>query len=106
MPQCPYNLNSTRNLSLVRKWVQTHSYRALQKNTNMALRTGYETEEWESYFIKGGISADSTKSYTASFGRKKLTKENLQMMDRAMLKELGITAMGEALSILNKLHTE
>ena len=64
----------------------------------MALWTGYETEEWESYFI----SANSAKSYAAIFAREKLTKENLQMMDRAMLKELGITAMGETLSILKQ----
>ena len=61
----------------------------------MVLQTGYETEEWESYFI----SADSAKSSAATFAREKLTKENLQMMDRAMLKELGIMVMGEALSI-------
>ena len=68
----------------------------------MVLRTGYKTEEWESYFIKAGISANSAKSYAAMFVKEKLTKENLQMMDWAMLKELGITAMGEALSILKQ----
>ena len=65
----------------------------------MALRTGYETEEWEDCFIKAGISADSLKSYAATFAREKLKNENLQTMDQAMLRELGITAMGEALSI-------
>ena len=49
-----------------------------------------------------GISANSVKSYAAMFARKKLTKEKLQMMDQAMLKELGITAMGEALSVLKQ----
>ena len=53
---------------------------------------------------KAGISADSAKSYAAMFAKEKLTKENLQMMDLAMQKELGITAMGEALS-LNKLRS-
>ena len=51
----------------------------------MALRTGYETEEWESVFIKAGIPADSTKNYAATFAREKLMKENLQMMDWSML---------------------
>ena len=79
-----------------------HSYQALWKNTNMALRTGYETEEWKSYFIKEDISANSAKSYAATFVREKLMKENFQMIDWAMLKELGIMAMGEALSILKQ----
>ena len=68
----------------------------------MALQTGYETEEWEDYFIKVGISANSAKSYAATFAREKLTKENLHMMDQAMLKELGIIAIVEALSILKQ----
>ena len=71
-------------------------------NNNMALQIEHEAEEWESYFIKVGISADSAKSYAATFAREKLMKENLQMMDWAMLKELRITAMGEALSILKQ----
>ena len=68
----------------------------------MALQIGYKTEKWESYFIKPGISADSASSYAATFAREKLMKENLQMMVQVMLKELGITAMGEALSILKQ----
>ena len=61
---------------------------------------GSKTEDWEEYFIKAGISPDSAKSYATTFASEKLIKENLKMMDRAMLKELGIMAMGEALSIL------
>ena len=68
----------------------------------MARRTGYENEDWEDYFLKAGIAADSAKSYAATFMKKKLRKENLQLMDRAMLRELGITTMGEALSILRQ----
>ena len=68
----------------------------------MALRTGYENEDWEDYFLKAGIAADSAKSYAATFVKEKLRKENLLVMDRAMLRELGITTMGEALSILRQ----
>ena len=71
-------------------------------NSNMVLQTGYETEEWEDYFIKAGISADSAKSYAATFAKENMRKVNLQMMDQAMVRELGITAMGEALSILKQ----
>ena len=38
MPQCPYNLTSTHNSSLLCKWVLTHSYWALEKNTNSGKR--------------------------------------------------------------------
>ena len=68
----------------------------------MALQTGYGTEEWESFCIKTGISADSAKNYATMLAREKLTKENLQIMDQAMLKELGITTMVETLSILKQ----
>ena len=67
----------------------------------MGLQTEYVTEEWE-IFIKAGISAKSVKNYAATFAREKLMKENLEMIDQTMLKELGITAMGEALSILKQ----
>ena len=104
MPQCPYNLTSTYNSLFLCKWMLTHSYQALWKNTNMALQTGHKTEEGESYFIKVGISANSAKSSAVKFAMEKLRKENLWMMDLAMLKELGIMAMEEALS-LNKLRS-
>ena len=63
----------------------------------MEMQTGYETEKWEDYFIKAGISADSAKNYAATLAREKLRKEN-----RAILRELEIKAMGEALSILKQ----
>ena len=68
----------------------------------MVLRTRYANEDWEDYFLKAGITADSAKSYAATFVKEKLRKENLQVMDRAMLRELGITTMGEVLSILRQ----
>ena len=37
MPQCLYNRTSTWKLLLLCKWVLTHSYRALWKNTNIYL---------------------------------------------------------------------
>ena len=43
----------------------------------------------------------SINKSVATFAREKLRKENLQIMDRAVLRELGITAMGEALYILS-----
>ena len=65
----------------------------------MVLQTGYGIEEWESYFIKAGISADSARTMLQHLEGKSWRKK---MMDRAMLKELGVTVMGEALSILKQ----
>ena len=58
---------------------------ALHQKFNIALQARWEIEDWERYFIKAGISADSTKSYTATFAREKLTKDNLQMMNQALV---------------------
>ena len=68
----------------------------------MALRTGSEPgiEEWEELLIEIGISTSSASTYAEAFSEEKLTKDSLPMMDRAMLKELGVTAMGDALAIL------
>ena len=82
MPQYPYNLASSRSIAF---YANEHLLTATSI-TNMVLRAGHETEEWEDYFIKAGISADSAESYAATFAREKPRKENLQMMDRAMLR--------------------
>ena len=64
---------------------------------DMALQTGYMTpEDWEHFFI------DSAKTCATKFADKKLTIESLQMLDRFMLKELGVILMGEALCILKQ----
>ena len=67
----------------------------------MALRTGSMTlDDWERFLIKAGISTYSAKTHTTKFADEKLIIERLQMLDRSMLKELGVTLMGEALCIL------
>ena len=69
----------------------------------MALQTGSMTpDDWERFFIEAGISTDSAKTHATKFADEKLTIENLQMLDRSMLKELRITLMGEALCILKQ----
>ena len=54
----------------------------------MALRT-MEPEDWEQYFIEAGISSHSAKIHAVTFTNKKLSIGTIQMLDRAMLKELG-----------------
>ena len=69
----------------------------------MALRTGYMTlEDWERFFIEAAISTDSAKTHATKFADEKLTIESLQMLDRSMLKELGVLLIGEALCILKQ----
>ena len=58
-------------------------------------------KDWEWYLIKVGIFADSAKIHDAKFTGVKLTRESLQMLDRWMLKELGVTLI-EVLCILNQ----
>lgn len=68
----------------------------------MSLRTAVETEDWKNYLFEAGISVDSAKNYAATFESENLTKEILQMIDQAMLRELGVKAMGEAISIIKQ----
>ena len=68
----------------------------------MVLQTGSMTpDDWEHFFIEVGISTDSAKTHATKFADE-LTIESLQMLDRSMLKELGVTLMGEALCILKQ----
>ena len=69
----------------------------------MALRAGPMTpDDWERFFIEAGISTDSAKIHATKFADEKLTIESLQMLDRSMLKELGVILMGEARCILKQ----
>ena len=69
----------------------------------MSLQTGSMTpDDCERFFIEVGISTDSAKTHATKFADEKLTIKSLQMLDRSMLKELGVTLMGEALCILKQ----
>ena len=66
--------------------------------TYMALQIGSEPGEWESIFIKAGISVASTKLYVQILASEKLTKNSLLLPDHS---ELGIQTLGEMLAKLN-----
>ena len=59
-----------------------------------------EAKDWEQLFLGGGIEDKSAKAYAKTFAGEKLTPDNLLVMDRDMLKEIGVTTMGDALTIL------
>ena len=68
---------------------------------DMALWTGFMTpEDEEHFFIEADISTNLAKNHATKFADVKLMIESLQMLDRPMLKELGVILMGEALCIL------
>ena len=69
----------------------------------MALQTGLmEPEDWEQYFVEEGISPCSVKIHAVTYANEKLSIGILQILDRALLKELEVTSMGEALCILKQ----
>ena len=69
----------------------------------MGLKRGFLTpEDLEHFFIEAGISTDLAKTHAAMFADEKPTIESLQMLDRLILKELGVILMGEALCILQQ----
>ena len=66
----------------------------------MALQTGTELAKWEKFFVEAGISTISAKAYAQTFTSEEITSDNLHILDRATLKELGIRTMGDILLIL------
>ena len=64
----------------------------------MALRAG--SEVWQMLLTKIGIPADSARTYAKSFVEESITNDSLTMIDREVLKELGVTTMRHALPIL------
>ena len=63
----------------------------------MVLRTG--SYDWQELLTKNGIPADSDRTCAKTFVEESITKDSLTMIDREVLKELGVTTMGHALAI-------
>ena len=66
----------------------------------MVLQTGSDLARWESAFIETGISFATATTYTQIFSREEITRDSLHMLDHTMLKKLGISTMGNMLTIL------
>ena len=62
----------------------------------MALRTGSDLTDWESIFTNAGITTASAKIYAQTFSSEGITRDTMHMLDRTMLKELGIKSMDES----------
>ena len=63
----------------------------------MALRT--RSDDWQELLTKIGIPADC-QDLCKNFCGESITKDSLTLIDREVLKELGVTAMGHAIAIL------
>ena len=59
-----------------------------------------DAKQWEQLLLDAGLETSSALEYSKTFADEKLSRDHLQSMDRAMLQELGVTAMGDSLSIL------
>ena len=68
--------------------------------TQLVLRTGSDLTDWERIFTNAGITTASAKIYAQTFSSEGITRDTMHMLDRTMLKELGIKNMGEVLIIL------
>ena len=55
---------------------------------------------WKDLFISVGIKDDAAEKYAEIFDQQRMSRETLVMLDRQTLTELGITVIGDALSIL------
>ena len=55
---------------------------------------------WKDLFISVGIKDDAAEKYAEIFDQQQMSRETLVMLDRQTLTELGITVIGDALSIL------
>ena len=66
----------------------------------MARWTGSDLTDWESIFTNAGITMASAKIYAQTFSSEGITRDTMHMLDRTMLKELGIKSMGDVLIIL------
>ena len=64
----------------------------------MSLRTG--PNDWQELLTKIGIPADSARTYAKTFVEESIIKDSLTMIDREVLKQLGVMTMGLALAIL------
>ena len=69
----------------------------------MALRSNFEpldSREWEAILIQAGIQPQSAQVFANAFEANKFSRDTLSMLDRDMLRELGVNVLGEALAII------
>ena len=71
----------------------------------MALRTRSEpmdAHHSERFLVEAGIQPESAKIHAKTFADNKLSRDSLSMLDKPTLKDLGVSILGEALTILKQ----
>ena len=59
-----------------------------------------DRQKWIKAFTKAGIASESAETYSDIFVIEKLTWDNLALLDRPLLKELGVGVLGDILTIM------
>ena len=59
-----------------------------------------DRQKWIKAFTKAGIASESAEIYADIFVTEKLTWDNLALLDRPLLKELGVGVLGDILTIM------
>ena len=70
----------------------------------MALQLDPNGPEVYEIFTNVKIPIDTAKTYTKTFRANRINTESLSSMDKERLKDMGITFIGDILSILKKCH--
>uniref|UniRef100_A0A8R1DZ76 SAM domain-containing protein n=2 Tax=Caenorhabditis japonica TaxID=281687 RepID=A0A8R1DZ76_CAEJA len=60
-------------------------------------------DAWKQFFVRAGIPNEIAQRYAKSFHTNRITKEMLPDLDKSTLAELGVTAIGDQLSILRRI---
>ena len=68
----------------------------------MALRT---KEEWTNFIIAAGFQPEDSATYATAFIENQLTKSSLPALTKEYLKDLGITIIGDIITILKHITT-
>ena len=59
-----------------------------------------DASQWEELLAEAGLEASAASTHAITFAKQKLSRNHLSIIDRDMPKELGVTALGESLSII------
>ena len=59
-----------------------------------------DAEKWYDVLMGAGIDATAAVKYAKSFADESVALDTLEMMDRSVLKELGVDSLGHQLAVL------
>ena len=66
----------------------------------MSYVSGRTLSDWLQFLLEAGIPASQAANYAVSFVENRIEKDMLGDLDKDYLKELGVTVLGDVISIL------